>query len=303
MHDPRAQGLLVRRHVHRLRGGGRSRSRALLARHRRCAWDRATSRSLLGSVLAAARRDPGGAVARSIAGEPRRAGCTCGRSASSRSASSCSVLPAPAARPRGGARHRRCAVGAGEPRIEAARGRRRSPPCCARSRSGVRLRAAASAAGLAGALTWTCCTTSRIGFGVALSAQNLLYCFLGVLPRHRRRCAAGNRPGHHGGDAAADLVHAGAGIRDDPARRHLLRRAIWRLDHGDPDQHPRRIVIGRHHARRSRDGAARPRWPGARHSRHRLVLRRLRRDAADLLCRAAARRDRAPVRAPPSISR
>ena len=52
MYHPRAQGLLVRRHVPRLRGGGAARGAQLFARARRCGWGRAISRSLLGGVLA-----------------------------------------------------------------------------------------------------------------------------------------------------------------------------------------------------------------------------------------------------------
>ena len=121
--------------------------------------------------------------------------------------------------------------------------------------------------------------------------------------RHGRRRAAGHRPGHHRRDAAADLVHARSGLRDDPAGRHLLRRAIRRLDHGDPGQHSGRSLLGHHHARRPPDGAAGPRRARARHRGDRLVLRRLRRDAADLLRRAAARRGRAASSARRNISR
>ena len=114
--------------------------------------------------------------------------------------------------------------------------------------------------------------------------------------RHRHRRAARHRAGDHGCHAAADLVHAAAGVGADPARRHLLRRAVRRLDHGHPGQHPGRGVVGRHHHRRPPDGAARSRRTGARHRRHRLVLRRLRLDAADRVRGAAARGRRAAIR-------
>ena len=114
--------------------------------------------------------------------------------------------------------------------------------------------------------------------------------------RHARGRAAGHRPGDHGGDAAADLVHAGAGAGDDHARRHLLRRAIRRLDHRDPGQHSGRGLVRRHHHRWPSDGAAGARRARARHGGDRLVLRRLRRDAPHHAGGAAARGDRAAIR-------
>ena len=44
----------------------------------------------------------------------------------------------------------------------------------------------------------------RLGFGVALTLQNLLYCFIGVRARHADRRAARHRPGGDDRDAAAD---------------------------------------------------------------------------------------------------
>ena len=87
-----------------------------------------------------------------------------------------------------------------------------------------------------------------------------------------------------------------AGRRADHAGRHLLRRAVRRLDHRDPRQPARRDVRRRHLHRRLPDGAAGPRRAGARHRRHRLVLRRHLRHAADRARRSAARGDRAEVR-------
>ena len=83
----------------------------------------------------------------------------------------------------------------------------------------------------------------------------------------------------------------------DHARRHLLRRAVWRLDHRDPGQHPGRGLVRRHHHRRPPDGAQGPRRASARHRGDRLVLCRLRRDAADRVRGAAAGRHRAAIRA------
>ena len=59
-----------------------------------------------------------------------------------------------------------------------------------------------------------------------------------LLPRHAGRRASRHRSGGDGGDAAAVHVQPRAGAGADHAGRHLLRRAIRRLDHGDPGQHP-----------------------------------------------------------------
>ena len=49
--------------------------------------------------------------------------------------------------------------------------------------------------------------------------------------RYAGRRAARHRHHRDGCDAAADHLRPAAGRRADHARRHLLRRAIWRLDH------------------------------------------------------------------------
>ncbi len=90
-----------------------------------------------------------------------------------------------------------------------------------------------------------------------------------------------DRSGHNSRHAAADFVHPTTGVGVDPARRHLLRRPVRRLDHRHPGQHPGRGVLGRHHHRRSPDGASGTRRTGARHRRAGFVLRRLCLDAAD----------------------
>ena len=87
-----------------------------------------------------------------------------------------------------------------------------------------------------------------LGFDVALSVQNLSLLLRRRAARHAGRRTAGHRPGHHRRDAAADLVHARTGLRHDHAGGHLLRRAIRRLDHGDPGQHSGRSLVRRHHA-------------------------------------------------------
>ena len=136
-----------------------------------------------------------------------------------------------------------------------------------------------------------------VGFGVALTVNNLLYCFIGVFLGTADRRAARHRAGRDHRDAAA--AHLQPRCRDcaHHAGGHLLRRAVRRLDHGDPGQPAGRVVGGRHHARRLPDGAAGARRSGARHRGDRLVHRRLRRDARGRAVLAAACRGRAELRA------
>ena len=134
------------------------------------------------------------------------------------------------------------------------------------------------------------------GLGVALSWQNILYCFIGCF----LGTLVGVLPGIGPVATVAMLLPftfgLGARAGADHAGRHLLRRAVRRLDHRDPGQHPGRIVVGRHHARRPSDGAQRPRRAGARHRGDRLVRRRLHRHLGGGLFRAAARRGGAEIR-------
>ena len=123
------------------------------------------------------------------------------------------------------------------------------------------------------------------------------------LPRHRDRRAAGPRAGGDDRHAAADHLRAAAGVGADHAVGHLLRRAVRRLDHGDPGQPAGRELVGGDGTGRLPDGAAGPRRPGAGDRRHRLVLRRHRVHVPDRAVRAAAGGSRAEVRARPSTSR
>ena len=77
------------------------------------------------------------------------------------------------------------------------------------------------------------------------------------VPRHADRRAARHRPGRDGGDAAAADLQPRSRDLDDHARRHLLRRAIWRLDHRDPGQHSGRSP------RRSSPRSTATRWRAA----------------------------------------
>ena len=118
----------------------------------------------------------------------------------------------------------------------------------------------------------------------------------GRAARHADRRAARHRAGRHHRHAAAGDLHAVADLRADHAGRHLLRRAVRRLDHRDPGQPARRVLLGGHLPGRLPDGAPGPRRPGAGHRGDRLVLRRLRRHAGHRAVRAAARGGRAEVR-------
>ena len=121
--------------------------------------------------------------------------------------------------------------------------------------------------------------------------------------RHLRRRAARRRPGAHRGDAAAADRQARPDRRAHHVRRHLLRRDVRRLDHHHPAQHAGRIGLDRDRARRQQDGQGRPRRPGARDQRDRLVRRRHHRHAAAHAARAAGGRRSRSSSARPSTSR
>ena len=125
-----------------------------------------------------------------------------------------------------------------------------------------------------------------LGLSVATQGINLLYALIGVAAGDADRRAARHRPGRDDRDAAADDLRAAAGLGADHAGRHLLRRAVRRLDDVDPAQHAGRDVVGGDLPRRLPDGAQ---GPGGRRALDRgagLVLRRdrrhdLRRDRRD----------------------
>ena len=99
--------------------------------------------------------------------------------------------------------------------------------------------------------------------------------------RHADRRAARHRSRRDDRDAAADHLRAAAGVGADHARRHLLRRAVRRLDDVDPAQHAGRGIVGRDLPRRPPDGAQGTGGRGARHRGAGIVLRRHGRDDAD----------------------
>ena len=134
------------------------------------------------------------------------------------------------------------------------------------------------------------------GFSVALRAGQSVVRLPRLPGRHAGRRAAGHRAARrHLHPAAGDLrPERHAGHRH--ARRHLLRLAIRRLDHLDPDAHSGRGRVGDDVHRRLRDGTEGPRRCGALHRGGRLVhCRHVRRHRADA-GRAAARHFRAALR-------
>ena len=175
--------------------------------------------------------------------------------------------------------------------------------CCSRSRSSSGCSGCRCRSGRTSEARMETLANLAFGLGVALELAEHRLLLHRLLPRHAGRRAARHRPGGDGGDAAAVHLQARAGAGADHARRHLLRRPVRRLDHRDPGQHSRRVVVGRHHPRRPPDGAPRPRRSCARHRRDRLVHRRLHRDLGGRLFRPAARRDRAASSGRPTISR
>ena len=77
--------------------------------------------------------------------------------------------------------------------------------------------------------------------------------------RHRGRGVARHRSRHDGRLAAADHLRPRADRGDDHARRHLVRRHVRRIDHVDPVEHPRRVVVGGDRHRGQSDGEVRTR--------------------------------------------
>ena len=115
--------------------------------------------------------------------------------------------------------------------------------------------------------------TSALGLATAVSAAEPVLLLPRRPARHADRRAAGHRAGRDHRHAAADHLRAGADRGSHHAGRHLLRRAVRRLDHGDPRQSAGRGVLGRDVPRRLPDGASGTRGPSAGDRGHRLVLR------------------------------
>ena len=115
--------------------------------------------------------------------------------------------------------------------------------------------------------------------------------------RHPGRRAARHRHRRHHCDAAAHHLRSAADRRPDHARRHLLWRAVRRVDHLDPGQYSGRGDLGGHRARRPPDGEAGPGRRGAVDRRHRLLLCRLRRHRAGGRARRPVDRSCPAVRA------
>ena len=113
---------------------------------------------------------------------------------------------------------------------------------------------------------------------------------------HRHRCAAGPGSGCDHRDAAAGHVRTAAGHRADHAGRNLLRRAVRRLDHGDPREPARRVLVRGDGTGRLPDGAQGPGGRGAGNGGYRLVFRRHGLYLPDRAGGAAAVGDRAQFR-------
>ena len=152
----------------------------------------------------------------------------------------------------------------------------------------LRHRPAAAVADLAlaalGATEWNFFSHLAVGFGVALTPDQPAVRADRYAARHADRRVAWHRSGGDDRDAAADDLRAAARVGADHARRHLLRRAIRRLDDGDPAQHARRIVVGGHVPRRLPDGAQGPGRRRAGDCSARVVLCR---DVRDGACRSS----------------
>ena len=123
-----------------------------------------------------------------------------------------------------------------------------------------------------------------LGLATAVTLQNLLYCFLGVL----LGTLIGVLPGIGPVATIAMLLPITYALEPDlrphHAGRHLLRRPVRRLDDRNPGQSARRGLLDRNLHRRLPDGAAGAGRPGAGDRGHRLVRRRHDRD--DHLCPA-----------------
>ena len=87
-------------------------------------------------------------------------------------------------------------------------------------------------------MAWTL-QSIALGFATALTWQNLDLLLRRHLRRHGGRRAAGARAGADDLAAAAVLVHDGRRLGRHPDGRHLLRRAVRRLDHRHPGAHSR----------------------------------------------------------------
>ncbi len=111
-----------------------------------------------------------------------------------------------------------------------------------------------------------------------------------LLRRNADRRAAGHRPDQRRRHPAADRLRLrpAAGIGHHPARRHLLRRRVWRAHLVDPAQRAGRRGRGDDHARRQSDGQERRSGPRPLPLRHRLLRGRYVRGRPDVAVRAAA---------------
>ena len=113
-----------------------------------------------------------------------------------------------------------------------------------------------------------------LGFSVALSAENLLYCLIGRLHRDADRRAAGPRADGDGQHPVAAHLPPAADLGAHHAGRHLLRLHVRRLHIRHPHQPAGRSLARGDVARRPSDGPAGPRRRRAGHGGDRLLHRR-----------------------------
>ncbi len=128
-----------------------------------------------------------------------------------------------------------------------------------------------------------------LGFSVAFRPDVPLVRIPWLPGRHAGRRPAGHRATCRHQHFAASDVRARRHQGRDHAGRHLLRLAIWGLDHLDPDAVSGRGVLGHDMHRRLRHGSERPSRRRALHRGGRILYRRhVRRPGPDP--------DRAPAR-------
>ena len=142
-----------------------------------------------------------------------------------------------------------------------------------------------------------------LGFETALTPVNVLYCFVGVL----LGTLVGVLPGI--GPTATIAMLLPITFSFEPVTALIMLAGIYYgAQYGGSTTAilinlPGEVLLGGHGHRRLPDGAPGPRRAGARHRRHRLVLRRHGRHADPRALRAAARAHRAEIRRGRNISR
>ena len=86
---------------------------------------------------------------------------------------------------------------------------------------------------------WDTFSNLAFGLGIALTLKNVFFCFVGCLVGTLVGVLPGVGPGRDHRDPLARHPVARPDGRAHHARRHLLRRAVRRLDDRHPRQHSR----------------------------------------------------------------